>query len=81
MHKGEGGGGNGDGGGGEGEGGGGEGDGGGCVFTNYLLARSLAYLLACLLTVRHLPIEIDAKEAVSRFLNVHGKPGGQSVNF
>ena len=32
-------------------------------------------------TVRHLPIEIDAKEAVSRFLNVHGKSGGQSVNF
>ena len=33
------------------------------------------------LTDRHLPIEIDAKEAVSRFLNVHGKSGGQSVNF
>ena len=32
-------------------------------------------------TVRYLPVEIDAQEAVSRFLNVHGKSGGQSVNF
>ena len=32
-------------------------------------------------TVRYRAIEIDAQEAVSRFLNVHGKSGGQSVNF
>ena len=32
-------------------------------------------------TVGYRAIEIDAQEAVSRFLNVHGKSGGQSVNF
>ena len=32
-------------------------------------------------TVRDGAIEIDSREAVSRFLNVHGKSGGQSVNF
>ena len=33
------------------------------------------------LTVRDGAIEIDSREAVSRFLNVHGKSGGQSVSF
>ena len=32
-------------------------------------------------TVGYRAIEIDSQEAVSRFLNVHGKSGGQSVNF
>ena len=32
-------------------------------------------------TVKYGPIEIDSREAVSRFLNVHGKSGRQSVNF
>ena len=33
------------------------------------------------LTVGYRAIEIDSQEAVSRFLNVHGKSGGQLVNF
>ena len=32
------------------------------------------------ITVQYGPIEIDSREAVSRFLNVHGKSGRQSVN-
>ena len=43
--------------------------------------RRAFFLRSIVYTVRHLPIEIDAKEAVtSRFLNVHAREIGRTVS-
>ena len=47
----------------------------------YLVSTALPAVTGTLVTVRNRAIEIDAQEAVSRFLNVHGKPGGQSQSI
>ena len=55
--------------------------GGGDMQSKITMETHATHARARYFTVRYLPIEIDAQEAVSRFLNVHGKSGGQSVNF
>ncbi len=43
-------------------------------------SRHYRLFFSCVLTVR-VAIEIDLREAVSRFLNVCAKSGGQSADF
>ena len=47
----------------------------------YYCSIPVAYTLNYYRTVHYRAIEIDLQEAVSRFLNVPGKSGRQSVNF